>query len=131
VPKEIKAESTKKPPSPSDSHDELDAWMRRVMPNLQPLVSALDKLIRTTLPKPQHFAVKWKKAYYGLPKRGWVIEMVAYDVSVNLVFLAGADFDQPPPLGSGRSRYVKLRTLDEIDQVASLIEQAGRLDGWR
>ncbi len=34
-----------------------------------------------------------------MPELGWVIEMVAYDVSVNVVFLGGADFDPAPPLG--------------------------------
>jgi Bacterial transcriptional activator domain len=34
-----------------------------------------------------------------VPELGWIIEMVAYDVSVNDVFFGGADFDRPPPLG--------------------------------
>ena len=38
------------------------------------------KLICETIPGLQ-YAVKWKKAYYGLPELGWIIEMVAYDVS--------------------------------------------------
>jgi hypothetical protein len=51
-----------------------------------------------------------------LPQQGWIIEMVAYDVSVNAVFFGGADFDPPPPLGTrGRSRYVKLKTLEEAE----------------
>jgi hypothetical protein len=45
----------------------------------------VDELIRETLPSPQQYAVKWKKAYYGEPEHGWVIEMAAYDVSANLV----------------------------------------------
>ena len=41
-----------------------------------------------------------------------MIELAAYDVSVNVIFLGGADFDSPPPLGdTGRSRYAKVRTL--------------------
>jgi hypothetical protein len=33
---------------------------------------------------------------------------------VNVVFLGGADFDDPPPLGtSDRSRYIKVKTLEE------------------
>ncbi|MGE3619494.1 MAG: DUF1801 domain-containing protein [Acidimicrobiia bacterium] len=127
-----KGESTRKPPVPSDSHADIDEWMRRLMPDLHPIVQRLDELIRATLPGLQ-YAVKWKKAYYGLPDHGWVMEMVSYDVSVNLVFFGGADFDSPPPLGdSGRSRYVKVKTLDELDQldVRSWIEQAGRTAGW-
>ncbi|HLU82008.1 MAG TPA: hypothetical protein VKZ43_01290, partial [Trueperaceae bacterium] len=59
---------------------------------------------------------------------------VAYDVSVNVVFLGGADFDPPPPLGdTGRSRYVKVRSLDEAKtpEVRKWIKQAGRTPGWK
>lgn len=121
MPKPPRAETTtRKPPDPSTSRDAIDDWMRRVMPDLQPVVQQLDELIRTTLPQPQQYAIKWKKAYYGVPERGWVIELVAYDVSVNVVFLAGAEFDPAPPLGtSGRSRYVKIRSVDEITRPRS------------
>src|SRR5688500_14757268 len=112
--KSPKASAARKPPVPSESHADIKEWARRVMPDLQPVVQRLDELIRESLPAPQQFAVKWKKAYYGVPDHGWVIEMVAYDVSVNVVFHGGADFDAPPPLGTvGRSRYVKLKTVDE------------------
>lgn len=131
--KVLKGDSNRKPPVPSESHADIDAWMRRVMPDLQPLVAELDRMIRTSLPG-LHYAVKWRRAYYGLPDLGWVIEMVAYDVSVNVVFLGGADFDPPPPLGTvGRTRYVKLRSLADAHQpeLRGWIEQAGRTPGWR
>ncbi len=101
------------------------------MPDLHPLVVRLDELIRDALPKAQ-YAVKWKKAYYGVPGKGWVIEMVAYDVSVNVVFLAGADFKTPPPLGEGKGRYIKLKSLDEVESpdVQSGIKQAAKTPGW-
>lgn len=127
-----KPTSSRKPPEPSDSSAVVDDWLRRVMPDLQPIVARLDELIREALPGLQ-FAVKWKKAYYGLPERGWVIEMVAYDVSVNVVFFGGADFDSPPPLGNtDRSRYLKVKTLEELEQpeLRTWIENAGRVDGW-
>jgi hypothetical protein len=124
--------STKTPPEPSDSHAEIGDWMRRLMPDLQPIVERLDEVIREAIPNLQ-YAVKWKKAYYGLPDHGWLIEMVAYDVSVNVVFFGGADFDAPPPLGStDRTRYVKIKSLDELDEpdLRSWVENAGRVDGW-
>ena len=121
----------RKPPEPSDSHAEIEEWVRKVMPDLNPIVSYLDGAIRDAHPD-LHYAVKWKKAYYGLPDRGWIIEMVAYDVSVNVVFLGGADFDDPPPLGEGRGRYVKVKTLEEAKSpdMKAWIEQAAEAQWW-
>ena len=128
-----KPNTTRIPPEPSKSHAEIDDWMRRVMPDLHPIVKELDELIRKTIDG-LHYAVKWKKAYYGHPDLGWVIEMVAYDVSVNVVFLGGADFDTPPPLGTtDRSRYIKVKTLEEARQpeMRRWIEEAGKVRGWQ
>lgn len=125
--------STRTPPVPSESHAEIDHWMRRVMPDLAPIVEYLDEAIRTAIPG-LHYAIKWKKAYYGTPELGWVIEMVAYDVSVNVVFFGGADFDPPPPLGdTDRSRYVKVKALEEAQrtEMRSWLERAGNVPGWR
>jgi hypothetical protein len=131
--KSRKPMSSKRPPAAADTHADIDAWIQRVMPELHPLVTQLDEAIREAIPG-LHYAVKWKKAYYGLPELGWIIEMVAYDVSVNVVFLGGAGFQPPPPLGeSERARYVKIRTLEEAQgpEIRSWIEQAGRVPGWR
>ncbi len=125
--------TTRKPPVPSESHDEIEDWIRRVMPDLAPIVEYLDEAIREAIPD-LHFGVKWKKAYYGTPELGWVIEVVAYDVSVNVVFFGGADFDPPPPLGdTDRSRYVKVRSLEEAQrpEMRSWLERAGNVPGWR
>ena len=128
-----KPRMARNPPEPSESHTEIADWIRRVMPDLHPVVERLDRSIRETIPG-LRYAVKWKKAYYGLPELGWIIEMVAYDVSVNVVFFGGAEFDPPPPLGTtDRSRYVKVKTLDEAEapERGGWIEQAGRVPGWR
>ena len=133
MPNPPKKDTARKPPAPSNSHAEIDEWMRRTMPDLNPIVVYLDEAIRKAIPELQ-YAVKWKKAYYGLPERGWIIEMVAYDVSVNVVFLGGADFDAPPPLGdTDRSRYVKVTTLEEAQrpELREWIEQAAREAGWK
>ena len=133
MPKSPKPGTARKPPEPSDSHAEIEAWMRGVMPELQPVVETLDGLIRDTIPGLQ-YAIKWKKAYYGLPRLGWIIEMVAYDVSVNVVFVGGADFDAPPPLGdTDRSRYVKVRTPADAQrqEMHEWVKQAARVEGWK
>lgn len=47
-------------------------------------------------------------------------------------FFAGADFDSPPPNGEGRYRYVKLRSVDEVDdRLEAWIANAVRVDGWK
>ncbi len=133
MPKARKPNPAPKPPVPSGSHADIEDWIRHVMPDLHPIVKYLDELMRETIPG-LHYAVKWNKAYYGLPDLGWMIEMVAYDVSVNVVFFGGADFDPRPPLGdTDRTRYVKVKTLEEAQQpeILKWIEQAGRVAGWK
>ena len=124
-----KSSAARRPPEPSDSHAQVEDWIRSVMPDLHPIVQRLDGLIRKTIPGLQ-YAIKWKKASYGLPDVGWIIETVAYDVSVNVLFFGAADFETPPPLGdTDRSRYVKLATLEEAEgqEMRKWVEQAARL----
>jgi hypothetical protein len=128
-----KPNPTRKPPVPSESHAEIEDWIRSQMPDLQPIVKGVDELIREMISGLQ-YAIKWKKAYYGLPDLGWIVEMVAYDVSVNVVFFGGADFDPQPPQGdTDRSRYVKLATPEEAQEpeMHKWIDQAGRVPGWK
>lgn len=127
-----KPSNARKPPVPSDSHADIEDWFRRVMPDLHPIVRRLDELICETLPGLQ-FAVKWKRPHYGLPELGWIIEIAAYDVSVNVVFFGGAEFDPPPPLGTNRTRYVKVTTLEEAQgpELRKWITQARRVPGWK
>ncbi len=132
MPKELKGNAGRKPPQPSPDHSDIDDWFERQMPHLQPLLRALDEEIRAAIPG-LHYSVKWKRPYYGLPELGWIIELAAYDVSANVVFLGGADFDSPPPLGTtGRTRYVKVTTLEEARQpeLRGWFEQASRTPGW-
>ena len=132
MPKEIKGHASRKPPEPSASHSDVDEWLGRQMPHLQPILQALDESIRAAIPD-LHYAVKWKRPYYGRPDLGWMIELAAYDVSVNVVFFGGADFGSPPPLGNAdRTRYTKVTTLEEARQpeLQKWIEEAGRTPGW-
>lgn len=125
------AGSTRKPPEPAADSSDVDDWAKRVMPDLHPIVEHLDGLIRKSLPNTQ-YAVKWKKAYYGVEGKGWAIELVAYDVSVNVVFLAGEQFSSPPPLGEGSGRYVKVKSREEADspEMRAWIAEAARTPGW-
>jgi hypothetical protein len=133
MPKAIKGNSSKRPPEAAVDHSDIDDWFQRQMPHLQPIVQQLDETIRATIPG-LHYAVKWKRPYYGLPDLGWIIELAAYDVSVNVVFLGGADFDHPPPLGTtDRTRYIKVTSLEEVQssELREWIEAARGAPGWR
>jgi hypothetical protein len=132
MPKAVKGYAGRARPGPSSNHDDIDEWCRHQMPDLQSIVRRLDELVRGALPG-VHYAVKRKRAYYGLSEYGWIIELAAYDVSVNVVFLGGADFDPPPPLGTtDRARYIKVTALAEAEQpeLRRWIEEAGHTPGW-
>jgi hypothetical protein len=132
MPKEIKGTARRTPPEPAASHADIDGWFRVQVPHLQPIVRALDDLIRASL-QGLHYAVKWKRPFYGLPDVGWIIELAAYDVSVNVVFFGGADFESPPPFGTtDRTRYIKVATLEETQrpELRTWIVEAGRTPGW-
>jgi len=133
MPKVIKGNAGRKPPVPSADHSDIEEWCRHLMPDLQPLVQGLDELIRATVPD-LDYAVNRKRGYYGLRGLGWIIEIAAYDVSVNVLFLGGADFELPPPLGTtDRTRYIKVTSLEETQtpELQKWIEQAGRTPGWK
>lgn len=133
MPKTIKGNAGRRPPDPSSEHADIDDWFGRLVPYLQPIVTGLDESIRATIPN-LHYALKWKRAFYGLPELGWIIQIAPYDVSVNVVFFGGADFDPPPPLGTtDRTRYVKITSLEEGQrpELHEWIAQAGRTPGWK
>jgi hypothetical protein len=133
MPKAIKGLAGRKPPEPSADHSSIDEWFEKLAPDVRPIVKQLDQSIRATIPG-LHYAFKGKRPYYGLPRLGWIIEIAAYEVSVNVVFYGGADFDSPPPLGTtDRTRYIKVTTLEEAQQADLLdwIDQASRTPGWK
>ena len=86
---------------------------------------AVDESIRAAV-RGLEYAVKWKRGYYGLADLGWIIEIAAYDVSVNVVFLGGADFESPPLGTTDRERYLKVTSLEEAErpELQKWIEQA-------
>ncbi|MFW5877278.1 MAG: hypothetical protein ACOCXM_11120 [Myxococcota bacterium] len=128
--KNQKTLSSKKPPKPNESHQLIEEWISNAKPALNPIVSELDKVIRHELRSPR-YAIKWGKAYYGCTKFGWCIELVAYDVSVNIVFLNGSQLNDPPELGD-ETRYVKIRDLEQAksDQVLEWVKQSCEMPGW-
>lgn len=131
MPKFIKGNAGRKPPEPATGHDVVDALLEGQMPAIQPLAKAVDALICAAIPDAR-FAVTRAHAYYGLPELGWVIELAAYHKSVNVLFLGGADFDDPPPLGEvDRTRYIKLTDIARVPSLQHWITEATRTPGWR
>lgn len=119
--KQRKPLSTKKPPIPSSDHKVIEDWIaNRIMPGIQPMIKKIDSIIHDSIHNIQ-YAIKWGKAYYGTNELGWLIEVAAYDVSANIVFLNGATFDPQPPLGTGESRYIKLREVGHLIHLLPLI----------
>lgn len=132
--KERKPLSTKKPPIPLNDHKVIKDWMtNRIMPGIKPMIEEIDSLIHNSISN-LNYAIKWGNAYYGTNELGWLIEVAAYDVSANIVFLNGAAFDPQPPLGTGgETRYIKLKTIDELNDqlVIDFIRQAVHHNGWK
>jgi hypothetical protein len=58
MPKAPRPGASRKPPEPSASHAEIEDWLRRVMPDLQPIVRWLDEAIRAAVPDVE-YALKW------------------------------------------------------------------------
>ena len=133
MPKMIKGIAGRTPPEPAADRYAIDEWIARMGPDLAPIVRRLDELVRATVPG-LTYAFWRRRPYYGLPEHGWIIEIAAYSVSVNVLFYGGADFDAPPPLGTtDRTRYIKVTSLAEVEQpeLKGWIEQAARTPGWK
>ena len=132
--KQRKPLSTKKPPIPSNDHKVIEDWItNRIMPGIKPMIIEIDSLIHNSISN-LNYAIKWGNAFYGTEELGWIIELAAYDVSANIVFLSGAIFDPRPPLGTDeRTRYIKIKTVEELNdpRIVDYIKQAGRLSGWK
>lgn len=132
--KQRKPLSTKKPPIPSNDHKLIEDWTKnRIMPGIKPIIKEIDSLIHNSISN-LNYAIKWGNAYYGTNELGWIIEVAAYDVSANIVFLNGAAFDPQPALGTGgETRYIKLKTIDELNDLSvnDFIRQAANHNGWK
>ena len=131
--KQRKPYSTKKPPVAIEDHTKIEDWIQSAILDIQPILKRLDDLICNNISGLQ-YAIKWGNVYYGLPEHGWIIEMNAYKVSVNIVFLAGKKLIPPPHLGDEENaRYIKIKTLEEVNrpEIKKWIKQARYLNGWK
>ncbi len=122
--------SSKKPPQPNENYKLIADWIADTKPSLNPIVTKLDELIREQITEPR-YSIKWGKAFYGSPKHGWCIEVVVYNVSVNVVFLNGSKLNSPSELG-GEARYVKISEASEVEaaQLHTWVRQSCNSAGW-
>ena len=71
MPKSIKGASTRTPPEPG-THAEIEAWIKRVMPDLNPIVTWLDAEISESIPDVEYALTvtdtrTWRKVRYENP----------------------------------------------------------------
>ena len=79
--------TTRKPPVPSESHADIEDWIRRVMPDLHPIVNRLDELIcEKASVRRQMEEGLLRVARTQVVRRGW-----SPTTSRNVVFSGGAD----------------------------------------
>lgn len=128
--KTVKPLTSKKPPVPKTDYGVIREWIADIRPKINPVVAKLDALICDNIDNPL-FAVKWNSAFYGASGKGWLIQLSAYDKSVNVVFLNGNRLIQPPELG-GETRYVKLYSMEDADsvQLDNWLTESCKLTGW-
>ena len=94
----------------------------------------LDALIVRTVPDVRK-AVKWNSPFYGVEGQGWFLSFHVFTRYVKVTFFRGTSLRPIPPGPSKHKdvRYFDIREGDEFDgqQMASWIEQAAALPGWK
>lgn len=132
--KERKSLLTKIPPTAVDNYQIIQTFItQETIPKIQPLVKEIDILIAKSISNLQ-YAIKWGSIFYGTKELGWIIQVAPLAVSVNILFLNGAEFESPPPLGeTDKTRYVKLKSLGDLEKydTSRWIEEATLREGWK
>ncbi|MEE9563077.1 MAG: DUF1801 domain-containing protein [Thermoanaerobaculia bacterium] len=109
---------------------QVEAFIQRAAPPVQPLLRQLRKLVRETLPDARE-EIKWGRPVYSL--RRIVCYLAAAKDHASLGFYRGADLRAPnaPLEGDGKKlRHIKVRQTEDIRPrvFARLLRQAARLD---
>lgn len=132
--KEHKPLSTKKPPIPTEDHGIIEDWItNKTMLWIETMVKQIDTLLNKIVPNLQ-YAIKWGNAYYGTKDNWWFIELAAYSVSVNIVFLNGAKLNSLLLLwDANESRYIKLNKIEEVNnkEIIDLVKKSSSVSWWK
>lgn len=92
----------------------------------------LDALVVRHVPGVQK-AVRWNSPFWGVPGRGWFMNLHCLSRYVKVAFFAGTSLEPLPPVESKNpgTRYVHLHEGEPLDerQLASWIRQAAALPG--
>lgn len=91
----------------------------------------IDAIVDANLPGLRK-AVKWNSPFYGIPGRGWLVNVHAFTKYVKVSFFAGASLRPVPPGGTrDDARWIDIHEgdLDEA-QLARWVKQSAKRSGW-
>ena len=117
--------------------DPAEPVLRKVTPEVLPLVHQLRALIKEVMPRASEKAyLGWGTIHYGASDsmRDWIVAIAPQRAYANLAFSDGAELPDPAHRleGTGkRLRHVKIRTPEDVrhPDVRSLLETAARRRG--
>ena len=94
----------------------------------------LDAIITRSVPNVRK-AVRWNTPFYGIEDEGFFVGFHCLTNYVKVAFFQGASLKPVPPIESKQKnvRYLDIHEDDVFDetQIASWIEQAAALPGWK
>lgn len=115
-----------------DGRRDVELWLDRVKPELQPIARRIDRLIIKAMPDAV-CAVKWNVPFYGLRRQGWIAAINSFKAHVKLLFFGASGLKPKPPEGKTRNA-IDFHTDEELDehkqQVKAWLQQAKKLPGW-
>ena len=132
MPKSIKGLAGRKPPEPSADQADIEDWCRRLVPDLQPIVTHLHETDPSDDPgprvRPQAEQAVLRAGRARLDHRNSRLPRLR-----ECPVLRRRRLRVRAPLGTtDRTRYVKVTSLEEAERPELLqwIEEAGRTPGW-
>lgn len=94
----------------------------------------IDALVAEVCPQARR-AVRWNSPFWGMPGRGWMLNLACATRYVKVAFLKGASLAPLPPVASKAPdvRYLHILEDDTLDEVQfrDWLGQAAQIDGER
>ena len=115
--------------------DEIEAFIERQTPAVQPVARRLRELVRSTLPELNEYVDRHGVIRYGHASgmSDWICYISGHKAHANLGFARGASLPDPEGLieGTGKNlRHVKRRSVADVERAGlrELLEAAGKLE---